>query len=62
MSHLLKAVATLSLKPGVKVNMRLSKIVLEITTVLTLVYLQLHVCDPYKNNFADPHADNLELL
>ena len=37
------------------------KFVLEITPVLTRVYMQIHVCEPYKNNYnvANPHADNL---
>ena len=58
------AVAALSLTLGVKVNMRLSKIVFDTTPVLTRMYLQLHVCEAYKNNYTavEQRTDNLELL
>ena len=58
------AVAVLSLTLGVQVNVRLRKIVLDTTPLLTCMYLQLHACGPYKNNYAvvEQHAGNLELL
>ena len=65
MSNILSstAVAALSQTLGVQMSMRLSEVVFENTTAPTRVYLQLHACEQYKNNynFADPHADNLEL-
>ena len=56
--------AALSLTFGVQLNMRLNEVVFEIIAVLTRMYLQLHACEPHKNNHnvVGQHADNLELI
>ena len=37
---------------------------LDVTPMLTRMFLQLHACEPYRNSYTvvEPHADNPELL
>ena len=58
------AVATLLLTLRVQLIMRLSEVVLDTPSLLTRMYLQLHACEQYRNNYTvlEPHADNLEFL
>ena len=58
------AVAALSLTLRVQVNMSLRYIVIDTIPLLTHMYLQLHACEPYRNNYTvvEPHAHNIELL
>ena len=58
------ALGTLSLTLGVQLISRLSENMLDTISLLTCMYLQLHACEPYRNNYAvvEPHADTPEVL